>query len=59
MLLIETKYGNFGNFKDLLIFMKHEQLTEIHQTTKYIGTVVNSMTVTLEEVEKLAKGDVL
>ena len=55
MLLIETKYGNFGNFKDLLIFMKHEGLTEIHQTTKYIGTVVNSMTLTIEEVEKLAK----
>ena len=56
MLLIETKFGNFGNFRDLLIFMKHEGLTEIHQTTKYIGTVVNSMTLTIEEVEKLAKG---
>ena len=56
MLLIETRYGNFGNFRDLLIFMKHEGLTEIHQTTKYVGTVVNSMTLTIEEVEKLAKG---
>ena len=55
MLLIETKFGNFGNFRDLLIFMKHEGLTEIRQTTKYIGTVVNSMTLTIEEVEKLAK----
>lgn len=58
MLLIETKYGNFGNFNDLLIFMRHEGLTEVHQTTKYIGTVVNSMTLTLEEVERLAKGEV-
>ena len=55
MLLIETKFGNFGNFRDLLLFMRHEGLTEIHQTTKYIGTVVNSMTLTIEEVEKLAK----
>lgn len=57
MLLIETEYGNFGNFKDLLVFMKHEGLTEVYQTTKYIGTIVNQMTVTIEDVEKLAKGD--
>ena len=57
MLLIETKFGNFGNFRDLLICMKHEGLTEVYQTTKYIGTIVNQMTVTIEDVEKLAKGD--
>lgn len=54
MLIIETKYGNFGNFKDLLTFMQHEGITEVYQTTKYIGSVVNSMTLTIDEVQELA-----
>lgn len=54
MLIIETEYANFGSFKDLHIFMKQEGLTEVTATTKYVGSVVNTLKLTLDEVEEIA-----
>lgn len=55
MIIIETPYGNFGRFEDVLHFMKDEKLADIQMTVKYnfhqIG--FKSMIYTRQDIEKI------
>lgn len=55
MLILETDYCNFGSFKDLEIFMRHEKIDKIKVTTKYIGDVINIQILTYSEVLQIIK----
>ena len=54
--LIETEYGNFRDFTSLHVFMDVEEFRRIKSTIK-CNNESDSRILTLEEVEKLAKGD--
>ncbi len=58
MLELKTKLGNFGTFKDLLISMKIENLKEIQVDSYYVFDKVNSLTLTIKDIEKIIKSEV-
>lgn len=55
MLIIETPFGSFGQFEDVLHFMKDERLSNIEMTVKYNFSQVgfSSMTYTYQDIEKI------
>ncbi|NSB12089.1 hypothetical protein [Clostridium beijerinckii] len=55
MLEIETKYGCFGHFKDLFLFMQEEHLLEIEITElKYcLSEVFGKGVYTLNQIEQI------
>lgn len=57
MLIIETPYGDFGKFEDVLRFMEEERLEEVPMIVKYNFSQVGlrSMTYTRQEIEKILK----
>jgi len=62
LIQIRSKRGNFGSYKDLLLFMKDENLTEIEVETLFPywdteNALFKNRTLTIEEVEKILKGD--
>lgn len=48
---MKTKYGNFGNFKDLYLFMNDENLTEIEVEASYCLSKIMRITLTLDDVK--------
>ena len=58
MLLIETEYGNFGNFNDLYTFMQHEGVEKVKAKTSYISNEINTLTLTIDDVWKIATDNV-
>lgn len=58
MLIIETPYGNFGKFEDVLQFVKEENLAEIQMTVKYNFCQVGlrSMFYTYQDIERILNG---
>ena len=57
MLLIETKYGNFGKLEDILTFMKEENLKEIEFTkVEYcLDEIVGKGKYTIQQIEMATK----
>ncbi|WP_244835229.1 hypothetical protein [Clostridium sp. BJN0001] len=57
MLDIETEYGCFGHFKDLLLFMQEECLQEIEITDiKYcLSEIYGKGTYTLDEIKQIVQ----
>lgn len=55
MIIIETPYGNFGRFEDVLLFMKDEKLADIQMTVKYNFSQIGfkSMIYTRQDIEKI------
>jgi len=58
MLTLETKYGNFSNFKNMFLFMQEENLNEIEilKAEYCLEKIIGKGTYTIEQIEKLAKG---
>lgn len=58
MLTFETKYGNFSNFKDMLLFMHEENLSEIEilKAEYCLQKIIGKGTYSIEQIEELAKG---
>lgn len=53
MLIIETKYGNFGGIKDILLFMNDENLKEIEflKVEYCLDEIIGKGIYTLEQIE--------
>ena len=58
MLIFKTKFGNFGTFKDLFLFMHEEKLKEIEIESQYIFDRVFAGTLSYEEVCELYKKEI-
>lgn len=57
MLIIETDYGNFGKWSDVLMYMLEEDLTTINVTRlEYcLDEVYGKGVLSLQEVEQLVR----
>lgn len=55
MFIIETKFGNFGTYRDLYFFMKDENINSIQVTSYYIFDKINTSNLSLDDVKKLMK----
>lgn len=55
MLLIETNKGNFGKFKDILLFMQEEKLKEIEvlKVEYCLDEIIGKGIYTLEQIESM------
>ncbi len=58
MLDIETKYGLFGHFKDVLLFMQEECLQEIEIIDlKYcLDSIIGKGVYTLNQIKEIVEG---
>lgn len=56
MLIIETKYGNFKRFTDILLFMQEENLDNIEfLSVEYcLDQIFGKGTYTLEQIKNLS-----
>lgn len=57
MLDFETPYGNFGNFKNMLLFMQEEHLSEINITkvTYCCNEIAGKGIYALAQIERLVE----
>lgn len=57
MLIIETKYGNFKRFTDILLFMQEENLDTIEfLNVEYcLDKILGNGIYTLEQIKNLCK----
>ena len=55
MLDIETKYGCFGHFKDVFLFMQEECLEEIEiiDLKYFLNSIVGKGTYTIEQIKQI------
>lgn len=58
MLFIETNKGNFGKFKDILLFMQEEKLKEIEfiKVEYCLDEIIGKGIYTIEQIESMVKG---
>lgn len=57
MFRIETEFGNFHSYKDLLIYMKEENIQKVRMTTYLLDTPIGlkNLTYSLKDIDLLAK----
>jgi hypothetical protein len=57
--MLETNFGNFGKFKDMLLFMKEENLKEIKilKVEYCLDEIIGKGTYTIEQIESIVKGE--
>lgn len=51
MILLETKLGNFGNYKDLLKCMNIEGYEELEVKTYYCCSPINKLVLNRKDIE--------
>jgi len=49
---MKTKYGDFGTYRDMYLFMKDENLKEIEFEASYCLTKISICNWTIEDVKK-------
>jgi hypothetical protein len=58
MLELKTRFGTFGNFKDMARYMEEENIDAVTVEAHYIFTKVVKLDFTLDEIKaKLESGD--
>lgn len=57
MLFIETNVGNFGKFKDILLYMQDEKIDIIHiiNVEYCLSKIFGSGIYTINQIEKIVK----